>query len=556
MMIERDKPLLYGFAAPAELLDDFGVRTGDRRHDDTRCAMLGQLAHLKMRGKADRSVSYSRRKEWWASPKADYFDRTPMSFATVSSAVYDFEAAGVIEHERAKPCRGGSGRQSRIRLRDDAAWPAIVPVKLVGPTVLLRDANKMPLPLPDTDLVRRVQRQMDRINDDLARITIGGPHVDGLVVNCGDGRRIWLEPRLRRIFNNGSFSQGGRAYGALQNVPKAIRATLTLNGAPVVTPDDGTDYKSLHIGLLYAEDGIDIPDSVDLYDIGTDRWPRPVIKVATNILINALRRQQALASICRELARDFRDPAADDTERGDIIARRRAWQLLMQRYGAEAADLIEAIEARHDRVAGAFGSGAGLRLQRIDSDMLLGVIDQLLRRGIPVWPIHDEILAPAAQAGQVREAMQAALLRVKNRLCGKTLRVTAFLAESCASQGFEVPHYGGDGALVVLCPDPDLSPSEANSFEKTGSAISQSSHVKYGGLVPIDVGPEFATFAGGVLPERLREAVLHEIGARGLTQEKLAAYLGLSRPQLTNALRGRFGLGREPAARLRQLMAG
>ena len=38
--------------------------------------------------------------------------------------------------------------------------------------------------------------------------------------------------------------------------------------------------------------------------------------------------------------------------------------------------------------------------------------------------------------------------------------------------------------------------------------------------------------------------------ARGVTQDELAAELGISQPQLANALAGRFGLSPEPAARL------
>jgi transcriptional regulator with XRE-family HTH domain len=44
---------------------------------------------------------------------------------------------------------------------------------------------------------------------------------------------------------------------------------------------------------------------------------------------------------------------------------------------------------------------------------------------------------------------------------------------------------------------------------------------------------------------------LHELERRGVTQDELAAVLGLSRPQLTNGLRRRFGLGDRPAVALK-----
>jgi plasmid maintenance system antidote protein VapI len=43
--------------------------------------------------------------------------------------------------------------------------------------------------------------------------------------------------------------------------------------------------------------------------------------------------------------------------------------------------------------------------------------------------------------------------------------------------------------------------------------------------------------------------------AGGITQERLANNMNLSRPQLANALAGRFGLSRDAADRLRSTLA-
>jgi hypothetical protein len=54
----------------------------------------------------------------------------------------------------------------------------------------------------------------------------------------------------------------------------------------------------------------------------------------------------------------------------------------------------------------------------------------------------------------------------------------------------------------------------------------------------------------------LRAALRHELRARGLglTQGRLARQVGLSRPQLTNLLRGRVGTSPEAAARLKTFL--
>jgi hypothetical protein len=59
-------------------------------------------------------------------------------------------------------------------------------------------------------------------------------------------------------------------------------------------------------------------------------------------------------------------------------------------------------------------------------------------------------------------------------------------------------------------------------------------------------------YQGGVMPPPARAAVRHAMRAQGLTQARLAKRVGVSRPQLVNALRGRFGLSAGPARALVQ----
>jgi hypothetical protein len=54
----------------------------------------------------------------------------------------------------------------------------------------------------------------------------------------------------------------------------------------------------------------------------------------------------------------------------------------------------------------------------------------------------------------------------------------------------------------------------------------------------------------GLMSPEFAALIRAEMRARGVTQDELAAVLGISQPQLANALAGRFGLSQEPAARL------
>jgi hypothetical protein len=54
----------------------------------------------------------------------------------------------------------------------------------------------------------------------------------------------------------------------------------------------------------------------------------------------------------------------------------------------------------------------------------------------------------------------------------------------------------------------------------------------------------------GLLPSDIATAIRAEMRARAVTQDELAAELGISQPQIANALAGRFGLSGDVAARL------
>ena len=69
-----------------------------------------------------------------------------------------------------------------------------------------------------------------------------------------------------------------------------------------------------------------------------------------------------------------------------------------------------------------------------------------------------------------------------------------------------------------------------------------------------DLEAVLADFAGGIVPEEVRIVVRDAYRAAGITQEQAATLLGLSRPQLANALQGRYGLGVDKVIRLRDFL--
>ena len=66
------------------------------------------------------------------------------------------------------------------------------------------------------------------------------------------------------------------------------------------------------------------------------------------------------------------------------------------------------------------------------------------------------------------------------------------------------------------------------------------------GAQVVDLG----SYGRGRLPPDIAALARAEMRARGTSQDELAIELGISQPQLANALAGRFGLSQEAAARL------
>lgn len=181
-----------------------------------------------------------------------------------------------------------------------------------------------------------------------------------------------IQTDLYRQFNNGSFEQGGRMYGGWWiNTPKALRRKITINGQPTVE----LDYSGCAIRMLYHERGIDFRDdpyrlqAIAEYEEEAGLRPgyyREGIKAMMQALIND-----------RSGGKPERIPLPDG---------------LSFRPHFTRSEVRRMIEEKHASIADAFGTGAGLRLQRKDSDLALAIITGLRERGVLALPVHDSFL--------------------------------------------------------------------------------------------------------------------------------------------------------------------
>lgn len=208
-------------------------------------------------------------------------------------------------------------------------------------------------------------------------------------------------PQIRVVFSNGSFESGGRLYAAVpdgignwQSMPQQQRRTILINNRPTVE----LDFDSFHITMLYATQGLQL--DFDPYDTVAPKEMRPIIKKLLLTVLNADSEKSAVQSMqqqIRELAgkrevsqRELKFIQAVDNNRPD-------WQ-----------ELIDALKEAHGPIRNYFCSGAGLALQRLDSEIMRSALHSLAEQHIPALPIHDSAIVAAHHERDLQEAMDLA----------------------------------------------------------------------------------------------------------------------------------------------------
>ncbi len=167
--------------------------------------------------------------------------------------------------------------------------------------------------------------------------------------------------RLYRVFNNGSFDEGGRFYGGWwQNVPSNYRQFITINGRSTWE----YDYSSLHPAMLYALEGLPLAnDAYEIEGIEPTKSNRKLIKTTFLKLINAQKGQRI------------------DRPRIGAIPRGWTWESLQK-------SIIE----KHAPIKHQFRTGIGLKLQKQDAAIANTVMKRMMAKGVLVLPIHDSFI--------------------------------------------------------------------------------------------------------------------------------------------------------------------
>ncbi len=202
---------------------------------------------------------------------------------------------------------------------------------------------------------------------------------------------------IYRVFNNGdeahpTFDEGGRLFGGWwMHLTEDLRKAITINGKPAVE----LDYASCHPWMLYhqrhrtVEGDLYILPEITKYEaekgeeIGAYR---PCVKWLTQVLINGRGRLEAV-----------------ERPKGVVFP-----------TGISNTELAGFIEARHQQISDAFGTGAGLGLMRTESDIALEIVTTAMTEGWTALSVHDSFITTTDQ----RDRLKALMIDVYTRQVG------------------------------------------------------------------------------------------------------------------------------------------
>lgn len=370
-------------AAVADALGLDAKMSEDMRHV-TAMVVCDIVVNWQTRGK---ETFYSRSRDFYSDMPGRYRSVEFLSYYYVTGASDWLARRGYITQTLGTRNPGPSGDSYRTYAKPtpvlldlvtgliDVAEPRMA--EKTPELIILRDAGGKSVDYDDTEETRRMRLDMVEIN----------ARSQALCRPRLDGREVQM-PWLVRIFNV-DFDHGGRLYfkgNSSQNMPRVDRRRVEVEIDDALHTTIELDYSTLHLALGYAEEWERRPRQ----PYAIKGFSRDEVKVATNVAINAPNELSAIRAIAMDQAEQERKSHPTRTH----LARARA--------------VYSCLTRKHWRARNLIGSGAGLRLQRIDSDIAVAVMLSLLRQDIPVLPIHDSFLVAAQHQEELWVAMASA----------------------------------------------------------------------------------------------------------------------------------------------------
>lgn len=191
--------------------------------------------------------------------------------------------------------------------------------------------------------------------------------------------------QVYRVFNNGSFYEGGRVYGAFWiGCPGILRKYITIQGEPTVE----LDFGGIHICLLYAFKGMNFAElNTDAYELVENDPDR---KLNKRILLAAYN------------AKDPKDTAKAVFNKARLDGTLHRYKL---KGHQQIYDKLELLKQKHEPIKQYIAEDFGRELQYHDSCVLEQLIKHFTKIEIPILTVHDSIICQTKNTVLVRDKM-------------------------------------------------------------------------------------------------------------------------------------------------------
>jgi hypothetical protein len=262
--------------------------------------------------------------------------------------------------------------------------------------LILRDSNKNNIDYAETAQTQLMRNKLRAYNDFLR-----GTYIDIDLRGWPSPETIDLTNKsLHRVFNNGSWEEGGRFYGGWwENISRDLRKKIVIFDKRTIE----IDYSALHAVLLYAKEGIDYFQQMEMDpylngqilayqppDEGSYRRIRDLLKTLWQCSINARDRTAAVGAVRQEVGQE-----------------------MLREIPVPLEELVDRFVAYHKPIERYFFSGIGLRLQFVDSCISEEIMDGMIfRERLAVLPIHDSYICSIRDATKLRALVGEALTKV------------------------------------------------------------------------------------------------------------------------------------------------
>jgi hypothetical protein len=278
-------------------------------------------------------------------------------------------------------------------------------------TIILRYDNKNDVEYEDKTHIKQMRLLVQAYNKLLEKTFIDIQSVDKparIELPAKKERRLKNKPVfvnithhdkfVRRIFNNKTFSDGGRFYGGWwQRIDTKFRKDIRMNNSPTVE----IDYSALHVILAYSEAGIDYWQTTnkDPYDLpvrglNNPEHCRDITKLFLLLSLNASDEQALYKAFRSELNyREYPYSFPDDV----------------------LSELLDTIKENHPDISHMICSGAGLRLMNIDSRICDYIIADFVRTSTPILTVHDSFIVPIGEEDRLNQLMKEAFNEVTKK---------------------------------------------------------------------------------------------------------------------------------------------